>query len=243
MTLSDVTIVVPTCNEAHNVGHFLASLPPALSLIVVDDSNDETPQLICAQRPRQTRVLSRRSNVTQARQIGAAAAKTTWLLFTDADVVFAPDYFAKVAAYLERPFDAVYGPKQSRDDYAAYYRWFSRGQQAAHAPGIPAASGSNLLIRRAAFWRVGGFDLSLTCNEDSEIAWRLKRRGCRVAFAPDLVVYARDHRRLRQGVVRKSAHSLLRCALLFSGLMPRRWRSHDWGYWRRTPHGAHRRSQ
>lgn len=32
---------------------------------------------------------------------------------------------------------------------------------------IPVASGSNLLIRQPVLWTVGGFDLQLTCNEDS----------------------------------------------------------------------------
>ncbi len=101
----------------------------------------------------------------------------------------------------------------------------------AHWAGIPAASGSNLLLRRQVFTAVGGFDQTLTVNEDSEIAWRVKRRGYRVAFAPNLVVYARDQRRLARGHWRKTIHTLLRCTLLYTGLMPARWRSHDWGYW------------
>jgi hypothetical protein len=36
---------------------------------------------------------------------------------------------------------------------------------------------------------------------------------------------------LHRGVVAKTAHTLARCALLRTGLMPRRWRSHAWGYW------------
>lgn len=38
---------------------------------------------------------------------------------------------------------------------------------AAPAGAAPAASGSNLLIRRAVFADIGGFDLSLTVNEDA----------------------------------------------------------------------------
>ena len=60
---------------------------------------------------------------------------------------------------------------------------------------------------------------------------RIKRHGFRIAFAPDLIVYARDHRRLQRGTLRKTLHSVTRCALLYFNLMPDRWRSHDWGYW------------
>jgi hypothetical protein len=61
--------------------------------------------------------------------------------------------------------------------------------------------------------------------------WRLKRNGNRCHFEPDLVVWATDHRRLERGRLRKTAHSLLRCTLLYTGLMPNRWRKRDWGYW------------
>lgn len=230
---TDLTIIVPTRNEANNIEVFLAGLPAQMPLIIVDDSTDETPQLIKRYGRTHTTLLHQSSTVTEARQIGAEAAQTEWLLFTDADVIFAGNYFRNLS--LNTDADAIYGPKLSQDDYAAYYRWFSRGMQISHQLGIPAASGSNLLIRRSVLLAVGGFDLQLTCNEDSEIAWRIKRYGRNVQFAPDLIVYARDHRRLQRGIIRKTAHSLLRCGLLFTGLMPPQWRDHDWGYWSPEP--------
>lgn len=235
--LHTVTLIVPTRNEAHNIGPFLNSIPPHLPLIVVDASDDETPRLVLAQRPHATQVLRRPSNVTEARQIGAKVATTTWLLFTDADITFAPDYFTQLPRYLGLGYGALYGATFSLTEYQTYYRWFSRGQALADFWGIPAASGSNLLIRRDVFQAIGGFDLRLTCNEDSEIGWRVKRQGYWIRFVPQLVVYAHDHRRLvRQGQIGKTLHSVLRCALLWSGLMPSSWRQHDWGYWSdRTP--------
>lgn len=230
--LPELTIIAPTRNEAHNIGPFLASIPPQLSLIVVDDSADQTPRLVAKLRPQQTRLLREKCGVSAARQIGAAAAVTPWLLFTDADIAFAPDYFRLLPAYLAQDSAVWYGAKLSRDQFPHYYRWFKRGQRLADFCGISAASGSNLLIRRDAFWAAGGFDLDLPCNEDSEIAWRIQRLGYKVCFAPELVVYARDHRRLRrQGQAGKLIHSTLRCLLLYSGLLPRSWRAHDWGYW------------
>ena len=238
--LNDVTIIVPTRNEVQNIVPFLRSLPPTIKLIVVDASDDHTPDLILQERPHNTRVVQRPSNVTEARQIGAELARTPWLLFTDADVLFADDYFEKLTGWeetatstlLSTSVSAIYGPKLSQDEFQTYYRRFSQGMAISHRLGIPAASGSNLLIKRTAFWAIGGFDLRLTCNEDSEIAWRLKQYGHQLAFADELVVYARDHRRLYQGTTRKTLHSVARCALLFSGLMPQRWRTDDWGYWR-----------
>jgi GT2 family glycosyltransferase len=227
----DVSVIVPTRNEAHNILPFLRSIPAYIPLVVVDSSDDGTPDLVKSHRPDNTLLLRRAVRISEARQVGAEAAQTGWFLFTDADVVFAPDYFDRLPGLLTH--DLVYGPKYSADGvYQRYYRWFSRGQGLAHWLGIPAASGSNLLIRREAFLASGGFDLELTCNEDTEIVWRVRRAGYSVHFAPELKVYARDHRRLDRGVVRKTAHSFTRSFLLYFNLMPSRWRGQDWGYWR-----------
>jgi glycosyltransferase involved in cell wall biosynthesis len=230
MELQAVTVIVPTRNEAHNIVAFLQSLPPEVPLIVVDAGDDETPELIRQNRPHQTQVISSPAKIAEARQIGAEAANTPWLLFTDADIIFAPDYFDRLRTH-KHTFDSLYGPKMSLDQHIDYYRWFSRGQQLLHNLGIPAVSGSNHLVSRQVFMDIGGYDLNLTVNEDSEIGWRIKRRSYRIDFAPNLVVYARDHRRLKWGATRKTWHSLLRCMLLYLNLMPDRWRSHDWGYW------------
>jgi glycosyltransferase involved in cell wall biosynthesis len=225
-----VTIVVPTRNEAGNIGPFLASIDPCVALIVVDASDDATPDLVRAQRPERSTILQRAAGIAEARQIGAQAAQTEWLLFTDADISFGEDYFERLRA-IRGDADVIYGTKLSQDEFARYYRCFRWGQGLIDRLGIPAASGSNLLIRRMALDAVGGFDLALTVNEDSEIAWRIKQYGFRVRFCSALEVYERDHRRLRKGVVRKTLHSLLRCLLLYLEWIPERRKGSDWGYW------------
>jgi hypothetical protein len=232
--LEDVTVILPTRDEAANIGPFMWSLDPRVWLVVVDASEDETPALISEQRPERTTVVCQASTVTQARQIGATRARTGWLLFSDADISFSATYFYRLCA---QPAGAelIYGAKRSIGDYRRYYRWFSWGQGLADWVGLPAASGSNLLIQRRAFWSCGGFDLALTVNEDSELAWRIQRMGYRVRYDPGLIVYERDHRRLQRGAVRKTVHSLTRCLLIYLDLIPARWRGSDWGYWAGRP--------
>jgi glycosyltransferase involved in cell wall biosynthesis len=235
--LQDVTIVVPTRNEAANIRGFLASLPPDIALIVVDKSTDETRELIKRHRPLNTAVHDYQGTLTKARQLGAERARTSWLLFTDADIVFADDYFARLSQLLadSAPAEVLYGPKLSRDEYRLYYRGFAAGQWLSQVLRMPAASGSNLVVSAKAFHGVRGFDTQLACNEDSELAWRIKRFGYRCRFDKKLVVFAIDHRRLRRSRLLKATHTLLRCAVLYFGLLPQRWRGHDWGYWSETP--------
>ncbi|HQZ71431.1 MAG TPA: glycosyltransferase [Anaerolineae bacterium] len=228
--LQQITLVLPTRNEAANIATFLGALPPDLRLIVVDASDDGTPDIINRLRPRSTQVIRSRAGVSAARQIGAEAAATPWLLFSDADVTFGPAYFKRLGR-LPDHCDALYGPKRSVGRWQRYWWAFSKAQQLADRLGVPAVSGSNFLVRRAALLGVGGFDPLLPCNEDSEVGWRLARRGHRLHFEPGLVVHERDHRRLDQGAWRKTAHNLLRCVLLYTGLLPERLRVSDWGYW------------
>jgi glycosyltransferase involved in cell wall biosynthesis len=227
-----LTVVVPTLNEEHNLPRFLASLPCDLPLIIVDASTDRTPEVAVTRRPNHTRVIKRQCSISEARQIGGEAARTEWLLFTDADVVFPPAFFSRLARH-QRDADCVYGSKLSIGAYRHYYRAIGRGQQLLHRLGIPAASGSNLALRRRVLFQVGGFDRQLVCNEDSELVWRVKRAGFSTRFAADAPVYATDHRRLERGRIQKTFHSIFRCMLLYGDLLPPAWRASDWGYWSR----------
>ncbi|MHB1294868.1 MAG: glycosyltransferase family 2 protein [Anaerolineae bacterium] len=229
MDIADVTVVVPTRNDERTIAQFLASVPPDIEVILVDASEDTTPQVAIAQRPAHTRVLRSHGNITECRQYGAEATRSAWILFSDADVVFSIDYFRRLVRYEDS--ELLYGPKLATGRHAAYFRWASIGQRLFHALGIPSASGSNLLIQRDAFLRIGGFDLGLNRNEDSELAWRARRKGCRVRYAPDLVVLYRGDRRHSHGAWRRALHSLARCALLYTGLMPDSWRSGRYDYW------------
>lgn len=229
MDLKDITVIVPTRNEAHNIEAFLCSVPERVKLVVVDASNDATPEIVRRIRPHRTVVLKDPGTITQARQLGADYSATAWLVFADADVAFHSQYFSRLCSL--DVWDAVYGPKQSQHEFRCYYQWLAYGQRLSHRLGVPAATGSNLAVQRDALMAVGGFDPELVCNEDSELIWRIKRAGFTVNYEPSLIVYAHDHRRLYRGLWRKSIHSIVRCTLLYLNVMPTRWRGSDWGYW------------
>lgn len=239
-----ISVIVPTKNERQNLPRLLATLPPDVELIVCDASDDGTPELALALRPERTCVIQAPGTIAEARQQGAQASTGEILVFSDADVAFSPDYFERLTHLFGRAntagqavTDGVCGPKLSQGAHAGYYRLVAGAQRATFGLlKVAGASGSNMAITRAAFDHLGGFRLALRCNEDTELFLRAGRRGLRVTYDDDLVVWATDHRRLQRGVARKSVHSLARNVLLYLlCTRPRlpRLLVHDWGYWGR----------
>lgn len=66
-----VTIVVPTRNEAQNIGAFLKSLPSGIPLVVVNASDNDTARLIARQRLFLIRIMRKK----QPSPKGAALAR------------------------------------------------------------------------------------------------------------------------------------------------------------------------
>lgn len=233
MRLDQLTVIVPTKDEADNIGPFLDSLHPDVGLIVVDASTDDTRDLIRQRRPSAV-VIQDSGTIPEARQLGLEAATTDWVLFTDADMSFGDDYWTRWQALrLGDKVGAVQGAKLSADEhFRIYYRLFSLGIRIMSWLTVPAGSGSNMLFRRTALLNAGGFDPALTANEDIYALWIVRKAGWRVPFAGGLKVYERDHRRLEQGRVRKTLHGWARPLMLMTGLGDDRVRESSWGYWK-----------
>jgi hopene-associated glycosyltransferase HpnB len=98
-----VSILVPARNEAKILSHTLQSLLsldyPDFEVIVIDDqSEDATPEIAASAAAQDSRVIVLRSEdlpegwrgKTWALQHGLGLARGTWLLLTDADMVFEP---------------------------------------------------------------------------------------------------------------------------------------------------------
>ncbi|MEL7158955.1 MAG: glycosyltransferase [Actinomycetota bacterium] len=237
ITAQDLTVVLPTRNEAANIGTFLASLPEELRLIVIDSSTDDTPRRIAELRPSHTTVILADANIPEARQLGADLTVTPWILFTDADVVLDHDYLDALGRLpLSVDTGGIVGAKDTVGGHEGYHRWFRRGQRLLDWIGIPAATGSNMMVRSAVLREVGGFDPVLSVNEDTELMFRIKRAGYEVPFAPDLAVRSFDHRRLEAGRSWKWLHSLIRGLVLWTRPSSAWVRRSDWGYWRRLAH-------
>ncbi len=217
----DLTVVVPACNEEKTIGATLASLAAStgirLQIIAVDDrSTDQTgailDQLALEHRsgpgPHAIEVVHIRDlpagwlGKTHAMQRATENAKTSWLLFTDADVVFAPealqramrcalatqaDHFVLVPSLI---FHSV-SERAMLASIHALTQWMTRYWKVAdpRARDFLGVGGFNM-VRADVFRSLGGFlPLRMEVIEDMSLAWMVKRAGyhSRIATGPGLV--------------------------------------------------------
>ena len=170
MTLR-VSVVVPTCGRPGLLARCLEALErqtlarESFEIIVVEDA--------------------RRDGPAAARNRGFRAAKAPIVAFTDDDCVPGPDWLRYgLQAFAERA-DAVCGrvvmPLSARPtDYERDAQGLERAEFVT----------ANCFCRRRLLERIGGFDerFRLAWREDSDLHFRLLRRGARIVHEPRAVV-------------------------------------------------------
>ncbi|GIZ50171.1 glycosyltransferase [Noviherbaspirillum aridicola] len=199
-----VSIVVAALNEADTIAPALRSLLaidyPRLEVIVVNDrSTDATPQIIddIAREHPSLRVIhihelpSGWLGKNHALQRGAQAASGDYLLFTDADAVFAPSAVRRAVAYcaehridhLSLLFELVAHSRLLRllvvsfgAGFMARFRPWKVRESPSHHVGI----GGFNLVGRAAYFDAGGHAaMPLAVLDDMMLGKLLKRHGYR----------------------------------------------------------------
>lgn len=224
-----VTAVIAARNEETDLGACLDSLLaqryPGLEIIVVDGgSTDGTRAIVQARAPR-VRLLEEPPlppgwiGKSWACDQGARASQSDWILFTDADVRYAPEAVAETVAWaVQEGADlATLAPRMEMIGWwervvlplmvqlvLLYFR-----TPRVNRPGSRAAmaNGQYLLVRRSAYEATGGHAaVRGAVLEDVRIAQEFRRAGkvLRVAFAPELIstrMY-RDRHEMFEGLLK-----------------------------------------
>lgn len=185
---------------AEALGSLAAQTYPRVEIIVVDDGSRDPSAVeaaVAAATP-SARVLHRPpTGVSEARNAGAAASTGDLLVFVDDDDVSHPERLARQAATLMSAPGAVACYCSMRTIDAAG-RVLVEADQTAVRDRLDVARRrtgillGNLMIRRADFNAVGGFDSRLTLAEDLDLVLSLAERGDFV-FDPDALFDYRLH--------------------------------------------------
>ncbi len=178
-------------------GLHASDLPRASwELIVVDDgSPDDTAGVARAMADRVLRVSDGPRGPAHARNLGAAAAAGTVLVFIDADVVVAPTTLRGFAAHFadDATLGAAFGAYDDAPSEAGfisqYRNLLHRYVHTLHPGSADTFWAGCGAVRRAIFLAIGGFDAAQYPRpqiEDIELGYRLRQYGARILLDPDL---------------------------------------------------------
>jgi GT2 family glycosyltransferase len=167
-------------------------LGPDDELIVAD--NSDPPVMESAGRLTVVPATGERSSY-HARNVGAAGGGGEWILFVDSDCV--PDggildaYFAPAPAATVGALAGAVLTDPAQDSFLARYaedRGFLDQDDGLHTAGDAAAT-ANLLVRRATFDSVGGFEEGIRSGGDVDLCRRLQARGWSIERRPGAMVH------------------------------------------------------
>jgi glycosyltransferase involved in cell wall biosynthesis len=168
----------------------LAKTEHQIEVIVVDSaSQDKTVEIAKRFTEKVYKINAR--GIAKARNYGANHASGNLLMFLDADVKLPTSFAEKLYEVFED--DEVVGatcnimPEYGTFFEKVFFKFYNVLLQIT-TKFKPHARGEFFAVRKGDFMRVGGFDESLPCLEDHDLAHRLSKVG-KFVFIEDLTVY------------------------------------------------------
>jgi len=194
-----VTVLIPAYNAAGTIRDTLRSvqdqdLDEPFEIIVVDSSEDDTPQIIADEFASVRLVhLDQQTDPGTARNLAITYAKGEILVCIDADCTAPSDWLARMVAEQRTGHQVVGGTIEngrpnSLIAWAGYLgefrEWLPTGQArlVSHVPTC------NISYHRSVFARFGGFPTRFYPQEDLLFHWRLGQRGVSIWFDPKVRV-------------------------------------------------------
>ena len=204
-----VAFVIPAFNEARLIAETIASIHTAMrsisayEVIVVDNgSTDDTVQL--AQRAGARTLVDPHATVAGLRNLGVRAASAEVIVFLDADVALTGAWTDNIRATLS---DLAANPRLITGSWCGVPdnpSWIERFWFAPKAAGgNNHINSGHMVLCRAFFDEIGGFDPDLQTGEDYELSVRATTAGGDMREAPGLAVVHHGYPRSLAAFVRR----------------------------------------
>lgn len=190
-----LTVIIPTYRETDSIVRTLTSVFDALKqaellaeVLIVDSSpDDQTVQAInaFAKTTRQSIRILRQSKKTfagKARNIGARAANTEWLLFVDSGITLDADWIVKANQTLDA--DVIWG-QLVFDPQTTFERCYLRSF---YRHDFSRRNTNNFMIKKQVFEALGGFIETVHSGEDLALFKKLDGLALR-EVTPDMTAH------------------------------------------------------
>jgi len=178
------SVVIPTYNEANYIGKTLGALKNQtfkdFEIIVKDGkSQDETVRI--AKKFTKKVVSIRDFSAGDARNQGARLAEGEILVFMDADTLLQPETLARFCELMNN--ESVVGvscrkvPQSGTIPDRLLYEFVNISTFISSLMGLGGAHGNCMVIKRAEFERIGGFNPNIIVAEEQELVRRASKYG------------------------------------------------------------------
>jgi cellulose synthase/poly-beta-1,6-N-acetylglucosamine synthase-like glycosyltransferase len=209
-----VSIIIPTRNEEKLLGKCLEGIkqlnyPKEKLEVIISDgmSTDRTTEI--AQSFAVKIIKNEKKTVAPARNIAFGIAKGELVAFSDADCFADKDWIINSLKYFKDPVIAgVGGPNLDPINETCFGKavslifslgsFISGSAQAINSKKlkvVKSLAGSNSIYKKEALVKVMPTDESMLTCDDTEIGYKLKNKGYKLLYAPDVAVlhYRRDN--------------------------------------------------
>jgi glycosyltransferase involved in cell wall biosynthesis len=207
-----ISVIIPVKNDDRKIGNAIEgvlnqTIPP-FEIIVVDGHSTDNTMTNASKYPVSV-IFEDFGTVGGARQVGVENAKGEYIAFTDSDCIPEKNWLENLLKELgddivgvgggiknigsgiweesiALALDTFLGSANSVQDRVLKKRQF-----------VPSISGCNSMYRRKDLLDIGGFNVTYTLNEDTDINMRLKKNG-KILYTPEAIVSHNQERSLRQ---------------------------------------------
>jgi len=196
-TKNFVSIIIPALNEERYIGMCLSAIrdldfdKKSYEVILSDNgSTDRTREIAESFKDSLNLriIVCPGVKVAELRNSGVRESHGDILAFVDADCTVHKDWLNNSVQYFSDQSIAVvgYGHEIPPDNTWVERAWdLNKKRKLGPTKTLPSG---NMIVRRTSFVEVGGFDASLTTNEDFDLCYKLREKGYVIFASPEIRV-------------------------------------------------------
>ncbi len=190
---TEIAFVIPALNEERNLANTLTVIRQLLGScdgVILADNGSTDRTLEVAKSFGVTTTVHPGVSIAALRNRGAALTEAEVIVFIDADIQLDPSWpqqFASTIEQIKADAMTVAGSRCraiNKDNYVGRY-WYNR---LSHQQSTNYINSGHLIVSRALFDRIGGFDESLRTGEDYDFCQRALSAGAQLK--PDAALIA-----------------------------------------------------